>query len=313
MDVPGAPAPREPRPPTRRALDVLRAIWAVLWRTLALLCVWGALLGPLFAVLGPRLGKGASSTAAPIRLGVEAGSAVTLLLATAVLVRWVDRQALASVGLGRGRIGRDAALGVAGAVAWLGACLAPVAAAGWISTDVGGAFSWLALAMACAALAANAFTQELLFRGYAFQLVLRRAGPAAAVAVTSVLFSAAHLPVVRGAWVPAVNIALAGALFAVALLATGRLWLPTALHAGWNVLLGPVLGLDVSGRADLGAGWHVLALHGPDPGTGGPFGLEGSLATTVVTSAAIALVVARRLSRAGGGRSPAGAGAPPPQ
>ncbi len=270
------------------------------------------LLGPLFAALGPRLGKGASSTAAPIRLAVEAGSAATLLLATVVLVRFTDRRPLAFMGLGGGRLGRDAALGLAGAVAWLGACLVPVAAAGWISIDAGGTFSWIGLATASAALTANAFTQELLFRGYPFQLVLRRAGPAAAVVVTSVLFSAAHLPVVHGAWLPAVNIALAGTLFAVALLRTGRLSLPVALHAGWNVLLGPVLGLDVSGRADLGAGWHVLALHGPDPGTGGPFGLEGSLATTVVTAAAIALVAARRpLSR--GDDACAAAGAPPPR
>ncbi len=309
MDGPDPITPqRDPRVPTRRALGGVRAVWAVLWRALALLVVWGVLLGPLFAVLGPRLARGASSTAAPIRLAVEVGSAVTLLVATAILVRWVDRQPLASVGLARRRVGRDTALGLAGAVAWLGACLLPVAAAGWISIDVGGTFSWITLALAATALGANAFTQELLFRGYPFQLVLRRAGPAAAVLVTSLLFSAAHLPGLRREWLAAVNIALAGALFGVALLRTGNLWLPTALHAGWNVLLGPVLGLDVSGRPDLGAGWHVLALHGPDPGTGGAFGLEGSLVTTVVTSAAIALLVARRGARGLSASAPS----PPP-
>lgn len=304
MDGPqGSAALPDAGTPTRGARSALRAIWAVLWRTLALLVAWGSLLGPLFAVLGPRLGEDASSRPGSARLGVEAGSAVALLVATIVLVRWLDRQPLASVGLGRRRFGRDAALGLAGAVAWLGACLLPLAAAGWVSIDVGGTFSWMTLALAGAALAANAFTQELLFRGYPFRLVARRAGPAAAVLITSLLFSAAHRPALDRAWLPAVNVALAGVLFGVALLRTGNLWLPTALHAGWNVLLGPVLGLDVSGRTDLGTGWHVLALHGPGLATGDAFGLEASLATTIVTSAAIA-VLAAALRVTGGGRLP---------
>ncbi len=306
---PGAARP-EPDGPARAtgAVAALGKVWSVLWRTIALLAVWAVLLGPLFAVLGPRLVEGAAAAPAWVRLLVEGGSALALLLATLVLVRLVDRQPLASVGLRRGRILREAATGAALAAAWLGATLLPIAAAGGIAIDVGGRFSWFTLVVAGVALGLNAFMQELLFRGYLFQLVRRTAGATAAVAATSALFSLAHLPATRGAWLPVLDIALAGALFGVARVRSDALWLPVGLHAGWNVLVGPVLGLDLSGRTDLGAGWHLLALRGPDLATGGAFGLEGSVATTVTTIVAIALLARR--GRAGA-LSASAPGSPP--
>jgi hypothetical protein len=56
--------------------------------------------------------------------------------------------------------------------------------------------------------------------------------------------------------------------------------------------VGPVLGLALSGRPDLNLGWRVLALRGPDLATGGAFGIEGSLATTLATAVAIAGLLA---------------------
>lgn len=56
------------------------------------------------------------------------------------------------------------------------------------------------------------------------------------------------------------------------------------MRFAWNLLLGPVLGLTVSGTDQLGLGWCMLALEGPEVFTGGSFGLEGGLIVTLTTS-----------------------------
>jgi membrane protease YdiL (CAAX protease family) len=74
----------------------------------------------------------------------------------------------------------------------------------------------------------------------------------------------------------------AGILLGVAYAVTHNLWLPIALHFGWNFLQGPVLGLTVSGQS-VDSGWRVFRLAGPDLFTGGAFGLEGGLVATATT------------------------------
>src|SRR3990172_9165834 len=77
-----------------------------------------------------------------------------------------------------------------------------------------------------------------------------------------------------------VNIALAGVAFALAMRISDSLWLPTAFHFVWNYLLGPVVGLPVSGLTEFSAG-AVAQVSGPPLWTGGAFGPEGGLAATL--------------------------------
>jgi hypothetical protein len=60
------------------------------------------------------------------------------------------------------------------------------------------------------------------------------------------------------------------------------LWLPIALHFGWNVLQGPVLGQAVSGQV-IAAGSQLFQIAGPPLMTGGKFGIEGGLIAIAIT------------------------------
>jgi hypothetical protein len=60
--------------------------------------------------------------------------------------------------------------------------------------------------------------------------------------------------------------------------------LPIAIHFAWNMLLGPVLGLTISGTGALGLGWNVFEVVGPEKFTGGVFGIEGGLIVTLTTA-----------------------------
>lgn len=131
--------------------------------------------------------------------------------------------------------------------------------------------------------------EEVLFRGYPFQKILAW-NRAVAVYGCSALFALAHLGNRGVTPLAALNIFLAGVLLSLAYLLYRRLWFPIALHIGWNVLSGPILGHEVSGYILQ----HTLLLQ-RDPGpavlTGGSFGLEGSVWATLVEVIAIAILL----------------------
>jgi membrane protease YdiL (CAAX protease family) len=141
--------------------------------------------------------------------------------------------------------------------------------------------AWLYLAVA--------FSEELLFRGYLFQRLVRGMGPWPAQGVAALLFAGIHWgnPGMAGAtraWA-SLDIAIAAILLGLCCLRTRSLAMPIGLHLGWNFTQGTLLGFGVSGIP--GAGWWRPVFHGQAAWlTGGAFGLEASLPCALVGAAA---------------------------
>ncbi len=108
--------------------------------------------------------------------------------------------------------------------------------------------------------------------------------------MSAALFAGIHAGAFQGAWLPAVNVFSAGVLFCLAYGVSGNLWFPVSIHFAWNLLLGPVLGLTVSGTGELGLGWSVFSVDGPELFTGGAFGVEGGLVVTLTTAILITVL-----------------------
>jgi membrane protease YdiL (CAAX protease family) len=141
---------------------------------------------------------------------------------------------------------------------------------------------WSALTLAAFAMIANTVTQEVIVRGYVQQPIRRQFGVLSGVIISALFFLVLHLGAIQGAILPAISLFAAGILLGTAYAASGNLWLPIALHFGWNFLQGPVLGETVSGQS-LGAGWRLFRLAGPPLMTGSKFGVEGGLIAIVIT------------------------------
>lgn len=136
-----------------------------------------------------------------------------------------------------------------------------------------------AMALSMIGMTLAAAGEEVMMRGYVLQELMGKFSMSAAVAVSSLIFTALHgaaLAQSNMAAIGALNIFLASVMLSLAYLATRTLWLPIGLHAGWNIMQGPVLGLNVSGN-DFNAGWQPVTLSGPEIMTGGTFGFEGSV------------------------------------
>ncbi len=276
--------------------------------------LWGVLLVPGVIARETPVARLLAAHPDRARLASEGGVLAALALASWVMARFVERRGFSSLGLARERAVRAVAAGVLLGACQLAFAAGALAVTGYARLAPAGAPPWGRIAVAGAALTVNALTQELLFRGYVFQVASRELGIRAAVLGTSALFALAHLPAVHGAWLPAVNVFVAGITYGLARAATDGLWFPASLHATWNVLLGPVLGGAVSGKELGPTGWRLLELRGQDLATGGSFGLEGSFAALLAT---LPLVVAfwmayRDVAPAGGADRSAAAGTPIP-
>ncbi|MEU4449363.1 CPBP family intramembrane glutamic endopeptidase [Actinosynnema sp. NPDC050801] len=137
-------------------------------------------------------------------------------------------------------------------------------------------------------MAAAVVVEELIFRGILFRIVEQRVGTWASLALTGLLFGAAHLFNSHATWWTAVAIAVeAGFMLAAAYAATRNLWVPIGVHFGWNFAQGGVFSTSVSG-GDAPQGLLDGVTSGPLLLSGGEFGPEASaysvLAGVVVTA-----------------------------
>jgi uncharacterized protein len=161
-----------------------------------------------------------------------------------------------------------AVLAVTGSVGW-------VAEGGTLSAYLGVLLTTLLFFGVAAA------WEELIFRGYAFQVLVEWIGAWSAVIVASLLFALLHAANPGVGPLALANIFLAGILLSVAYLRTRSLWFVTGLHLGWNWTMASLLDLPVSGLV-FDTPLYEGVVRGPEWWTGGDFGPEAGLAATLV-------------------------------
>ncbi len=204
-------------------------------------------------------------------------------LANAITVRIYERGQLSALGLGWAKTSRrEFLLGLAsGAGAAAMVILLPLSTGAAYFDKVPSAEHVVAsIAFVCFVLLFGAFGEEMLFHGYAFQLLIRRIGAFATILPAAVLFGLAHVANEHSNWLGIGNTMLWGVLFGYAYLRTTALWLPIGLHFGWNVVL-PLFGANLSGFT-MGVTGYALHWKTSNLISGGDYGPEGSLLTTGV-------------------------------
>jgi uncharacterized protein len=267
----------------KRTATWLSPIWTIVWKSLLFFILWGILLAPFIVPFATRIEQARQTSPLQLQLVADVCTALTLLASAWILAHFIDRRSFVSLGFSPDHWIRDLLQGLGLGTVWLALSVAVLWLAGSAEARPAGVMSMSVLAWTGAALIFNTVAQEVLARSYIFQTIRSQTNATVAVIVTAILFMAYHAGAYHGSWLPACNVFAAGILFGMAYQLTGNLWLPMGIHFIWNFLVGPVLGLSVSGNTQLRGGWQLLTLQGPDWLTGGAFGLEGGLAVTLTT------------------------------
>ena len=132
--------------------------------------------------------------------------------------------------------------------------------------------------------------EELINRGYLFQAFCEGAGVWVAAIVTSLIFSLVHIINPAFSVLGGVFLFVHGLLYAVAYLKTRSLWTPIGLHMAWNLVQGPIAGMNVSGTS---VSSSLLSTEpiGPEFLTGGDFGIEGGLIAIVISTVVLLVLL----------------------
>ena len=133
-----------------------------------------------------------------------------------------------------------------------------------------------------------AFSEELVFRGYILSNLMLSMSKWMALIYSALLFTLFHLSNPGINILALLNVFLAGLLLGINYIFTKNLWYGFLLHFAWNFYQGSILGYKVSGIP-----LQPLLeqqLTGRSILTGGAFGLEGSVVTTIVTLFSIPLL-----------------------
>ncbi|MFK7985183.1 MAG: lysostaphin resistance A-like protein [Sandaracinaceae bacterium] len=162
-------------------------------------------------------------------------------------------------------------------------------ASGAYSVTFDGSPSWAVVGSLVLSTFVHAYFEELAFRSGLVGSLLRRVPAPIAILVPALLFGAAHLGNPGASAIGTFNTIVLGlALGAMFLPVSGgkrSLGLVTGWHAGWNLAVA-LCGTAVSGTSS--TLWASAEPVGPLWWTGGEYGLEGSLATSIVAVVVLA-------------------------
>lgn len=292
---------------------LVRVVWRLTIFSLLLLAIGFTALVGTASALALLTGTAASLSLGrgPLHIQVLAYtvSILAVFVASGLSIRFLDRRSLGSLGLGlhSGWL-RQFFLGLlAGALCITGIVAALVAAGG---VQIGGSSIpadtlLVSFFMTLLVSAGAGFLEELLFRGYALQVLaeglgdylnslrqkglwpsvtrrsLERIGMVVASVLLAVPFGLAHLNNAGATAIGALVASLGGLVLSIAYFRTRSLWLPVGMHISWNFFLGWVFSLPVSGESLQNVPFTTV-VRGPEWLSGGSFGPEGSVAAVLV-------------------------------
>jgi membrane protease YdiL (CAAX protease family) len=212
-------------------------------------------------------------------LGTFSAAAV----ANAIALRIYERGQLADIGLNWSPASRrNLLVGIGGG---LGAALVVLTGpilvrAADLQPIPGQRLEWPSMLFVSLVLLFGAVGEEMLFRGYAFQVLVQAIGPFATILPMGVIFGLAHSLNQNFTLLALINTVLWGVVLGYAFLRSGDLWLPIGLHFGWNWTL-PLFGANLSGFTMDITGyalqWKIGTLW-----SGGAYGPEGGLLTSAI-------------------------------
>ncbi len=133
-------------------------------------------------------------------------------------------------------------------------------------------------------------TEEVATRGWLLTRIAARTNLPLAIAISSSLFGILHLGNLGVTVISLLNIVLDGVLAGLLLIYTDSIWLVVAQHGTWNYVQGNLLGFQVSGTGADASIFSFTMGSGPDWLTGGGFGAEGSIITTLVLLVSVVIV-----------------------
>ena len=137
--------------------------------------------------------------------------------------------------------------------------------------------------------------EEILCRGIVLHVLKENTSLMMAIFVSTILFILPHLSslfageIIYGV-IGVINLVLISVIFSFLTIYFKSIWAACGLHSFWNAILYSVLGLNLSGNEETVIAIFHMQSVGDNIWNGGIYGIEASVATTIVLAFAAALL-----------------------
>ena len=210
-------------------------------------------------------------------------------------VKHIEKRSLRTMGFVKEHAVSDYLIGMVVAFAMFAACVGICMVTGAMVFDgfvLGGRYVMLALFFV--GFIIQGMSEETVCRGFMMTSLGSKGGAVAGVLFNSLFFGALHLGNSGVTVLSMVNLVLFGLFMSVLVLKLNSIWMACAIHTVWNFVQGNFFGILVSG-ADMGPSvFRFVSVPGMGLWNGGSFGMEGGLATSIVLTLAIVIVLLLR-------------------
>lgn len=196
--------------------------------------------------------------------------------------RFVEMRPVRSMGIRKKKLLPHYLLGLAVGIALMTAITLLSVVFGVNSISMCSNVNYKLLAMFLLGFFVQGMSEEFIFRGY---LMASIGGSGqhtlVAVGISAVAFALAHAGNPGFGPVPFVNLVLFGVFAGFYVILFDDIWGICAVHSIWNFTQGNFYGISVSGSSNAESVFRTTAVSSKDYLTGGKFGIEGSIFTSI--------------------------------
>jgi membrane protease YdiL (CAAX protease family) len=273
----------------KNQFDELRAGWQLLLFILAFAVASGIVTIPFAVVLKMT-----------DMLLLSALTLIGVLIATYIATRFINRKPFNAIGLAINKeTMQQLGIGCLAGFLMMTGIFGVEYALGYVkvvATEFSFAQALQAFGLALLFFGVAGMFEEVLFRGYAFQTLVRGIKFIPASILVGALFGLAHLRNPNASAFGIINTTLVSVLFCLAYWRTRSLWLPFGIHFAWNFSQTTLYGFRTSGVDFSRYELTRLTQFGTDWITGGAYGPEGgALATLAIILCGVYIYFSRFL------------------
>ncbi|MCL2136866.1 MAG: CPBP family glutamic-type intramembrane protease [Coriobacteriia bacterium] len=215
-----------------------------------------------------------------------------MIIIPIIYCRAIERRKLPTMGFRRRGLAAEYLNGLMIGSVMLAASLAICYFTGsMMFTSINPTIPWLMLGIYLVYYLIQGMSEEVLCRGYFLVSLARKQRIIVAIAINSIAFSALHFLNPHTSLLAFINLFLFGVFASVYFVKRGDIWGVAAIHSSWNFVQGNIFGIAVSGTTNTTT---VFMFEPTTQGAlynGGPFGLEGGLAVTIVLLVATVIML----------------------
>lgn len=208
-----------------------------------------------------------------------------------VYCRFIEQRSAGSMGIRRSKAVKHYLTGMA-----VGALLMSVITvlgllAGAMKISIVNNFSIGIILLSFGGWLVQGMSEEFICRGYLMNSVGGKHSPVLALTISSLIFACLHLANDGINLLAFFNLALFGAFAGLYMICFDDIWGACAIHSVWNFTQGNIYGISVSGTGNSESFLRTSAASSNIYLTGGTFGIEGSIFTTIVLLAGSAVIL----------------------